>query len=83
MDLRRQINKWTREIHEQEKNFEKINEMTPLLVYKEGQSFGEIALANNKPRGGTIVTLTDCHYAIVTKDAYEKLIKKDVLIKQE
>ena len=64
----------------QQERFDSIDEMTACLVYEGGESFGELSLINNQTRGGTIVTLTDCHFAIVTRDAFEKLIKKDKLI---
>lgn len=51
--------------------------MTPLLVYTAGQSFGERAMLDNKKRAGTIITMTDCHFAIVGREAYDRLLKKD------
>ena len=41
-----------------------------------GKSFGELALINNKPRAATIKCLTDCHFAVISKNVYERLLKK-------
>lgn len=57
--------------------------MTPILVYETGMHFGELALINKKPRAGTVVTLTDCHFACVSAESYEKLLKKDTQLKME
>jgi CRP-like cAMP-binding protein len=52
------------------------------MVYKEvvqlgtGSSFGELALINNKPRAATIKCLSDCHFAVISKNVYEKVLKK-------
>jgi CRP-like cAMP-binding protein len=51
--------------------------MQPLLIYEAGMYFGELALLNKKPRAGTILTLTDCFFAVVDADVYERLLKKD------
>ena len=40
-------------------------------------SFGEGALQRNRrTRAGTIETLTDCFFAVVCADSYDKLLKK-------
>lgn len=57
--------------------------MTPILVYETGMHFGELALINKKPRAGTVVTLTDCYFACVSAESYEKLLKKDTQLKME
>ena len=41
-----------------------------------GKSFGELALINNKPRAATIKCLTDCHFAVISKNVYERILKK-------
>ena len=60
-----------------------LEDLKPTIVYEEGMYFGDISLVYKKPRNGSIVTLTDCHYAVVNSDAYEKLLKKDKLTKME
>ena len=64
-----------------EKSAETVDKMIPFIVYESGMSFGDLALINNRPRGGTIVTLSDCYFAVITAESYEKLIKKDKAIK--
>jgi CRP-like cAMP-binding protein len=34
---------------------------------KSGDTFGELALLNDKPRAATITCITDCHFAILGK----------------
>jgi len=41
-----------------------------------GKSFGDLALINNKPRAATIKCLTDCHFAVISKNVYERILKK-------
>ena len=45
--------------------------------------FGELSLINKKPRMGTIVTMTPCHFAVVNAEAYEKLLKKETQMRLE
>ena len=47
------------------------------MVFSEGMSFGERAMMDGRKRAGTVVTRTDCHYAVVGRDAYDRLLKKD------
>ena len=54
-----------------------IDDMAPLLVFENGVSFGELALLNNKPRAGTVVTLTDCFFAVINAESFDKLLRKD------
>jgi len=58
-------------------------EMTPLLVYEGGMYFGELSLLSKKPRAGTVVTISDCQFACVDAETYEKLLKKNSLLKME
>lgn len=41
-----------------------------------GKAFGELALINNKPRQATIRCVTDCHFAVISKNVYERILKK-------
>ena len=45
-------------------------------TYKGGNSFGEQALLNNKPRTATVRCLTECYFGVLNRDAYEKTISK-------
>ena len=41
-----------------------------VLTLKEGHSFGELALINNKPRSATITTISNCCFAILGRPEY-------------
>ena len=58
-----------------------MDEMVPLLVFDNGMSFGELALLRNKPRAGTVLTLTDCYFAVINADDFDILLKKDKALK--
>lgn len=53
-------------------------EEAPLFIeftqLKSGKSFGELALIKNKPRAATIRCVEDCHFAVMSKDDYEKVL---------
>ena len=59
------------------KKMTEIDEMVPLLVFDNGMSFGELALLSKKPRAGTVLTLTDCYFAVINANDFDKLLKKD------
>ena len=41
-----------------------------------GKSFGELALIKNKPRAATIKCLEDCHFAVMSKQDYQKVLQR-------
>ncbi|KAL4461406.1 hypothetical protein ABPG73_017683 [Tetrahymena malaccensis] len=41
----------------------------------EGESFGELALIDKKPRSATVTCLTDCHFITFDKISFDKIIK--------
>ena len=41
-----------------------------------GATFGEIALINNAPRSANVSAIEDCQFAILSRNDYEKVIKK-------
>ena len=43
---------------------------------KAGKSFCELALIKNQLRAATIQCLEDCHFAVIQKDDYEKVLQK-------
>eukprot|EP01017_Pseudomicrothorax_dubius_P034028 TRINITY_DN4617_c0_g1_i2.p1 TRINITY_DN4617_c0_g1~~TRINITY_DN4617_c0_g1_i2.p1 ORF type:complete len:745 (-),score=89.20 TRINITY_DN4617_c0_g1_i2:47-2281(-) len=45
-------------------------------VLRAGESFGELALINNKPRSATITCKEDCHFAILEKEYYKDILKE-------
>lgn len=50
--------------------------MTEVSVIKEGGSFGEQALLNEKPRAATIICTKDSHFATFNKFNYQRIIGK-------
>ena len=48
-----------------------------------GSSFGELALLNNEPRKATVQSVSDCYFAVITAESYDKLLKKDKAIKMQ
>ena len=40
-------------------------------------AFGERAMIDGRKRAGTIITRTDSFFAIVGREAYDRLLKKD------
>ena len=65
------------EIRNIENRVQTLPDLAPILVYEAGMTFGELALIQKKGRSGTIVTLSDCHFAVINADTYEKMLKKD------
>ena len=51
-------------------NLEKVLTMGP------GESFGELALINNKPRAATVIAITDLTLAVLSKKNFKSLISK-------
>lgn len=45
-------------------------------VLRNGKAFGELALIKNKPRAATIKCIDDCHFAVMSKADYEKVLQK-------
>lgn len=50
---------------------------------KAGKSFGELALIKNRPRAATITCIEDCHFAVMSKNDYEKVLQKIELKKMQ
>ena len=42
-----------------------------------GQSFGELSLIYDQPRAASIQAKTDCHFAVLEKDAYAAILLKE------
>jgi len=47
-----------------------------LVTLKAGDSFGELALISNKPRAATIYTREDCHFAVLTRTDYLRILSR-------
>ena len=56
------------------KKFENYKWFIEVVKLKTGGSFGELALVNDKPRAATIRCISDCYFAVLDRDAYEKII---------
>lgn len=50
--------------------------MLPVAQLSTGMAFGELALLKDQPRAATILCLTDCHFAVIGKSDYMKIIGK-------
>jgi CRP-like cAMP-binding protein len=40
-----------------------------------GESFGELALINDAKRAATVSCLTKCHFAILSREDFQKVLK--------
>lgn len=52
----------------------KIENMYEFIALDDGKAFGEAALINNAPRGGTILCKSDCHFAIINKENFSNIL---------
>lgn len=69
------------ELESLQKQMENTDEMIPIVIFDNGMSFGELALLSKKPRAGTVLTLTDCYFAVINAQDFDKLLKKDKALK--
>lgn len=58
------------------KTFELEHLFHEVAVLTDGNSFGELALISNKPRSATIICKKNCHFAVMQKQEYDKLIQR-------
>ncbi|CDW88479.1 cyclic nucleotide-binding domain containing protein [Stylonychia lemnae] len=63
-------------IEDIEEELQNIKEHQELMKLQSGQSFGELALITNKPRQANIMCLNDCHFAVMNKQDYERVLQK-------
>lgn len=52
------------------------NKLIEVIELGMGNSFGELALINNKPRLGTVRCNSDCHFAVLNKGLYSRVLSK-------
>ena len=45
-----------------------------LKTIKTGDSFGQLALMENKPRSASIICKEDCHFAILDKENFDGIL---------
>jgi CRP-like cAMP-binding protein len=50
--------------------------MIDVVILESGKSFGEKSLIEDKKRAGSVQAITDCHFAVLKKDAYIKFLRK-------
>ena len=48
--------------------------LTNVKSLKAGESFGELALIDNKPRAATIICKENCHLAVLEKNHFNKIL---------
>jgi CRP-like cAMP-binding protein len=51
--------------------------------YKEGDMFGEVAIVKDKPRQGSIKTLTRCRLVYLTREIFRRIFEKNPNIEKE
>jgi CRP-like cAMP-binding protein len=73
MNLTDQEKKYLDKIEEYEKNYDWLIDV---IILESGKSFGERSLIEDKPRAASIQAITDCHFAVLKKDAYIKFLRK-------
>lgn len=50
--------------------------MHEIGVCRKGDSFGELALLKKQPRGATIQCISDCHFSVLSKADFDRIIGK-------
>ena len=53
-----------------------VGNFSEVLVYQTGDSFGELALMKNQPRAATILCKTDCHFGVLEREGFMRIIGK-------
>lgn len=56
--------------------YENIKFFNGVALLKSGDSFGELAIINNEPRKATIKCMSDCKFAYLEKQEYDKALRK-------
>eukprot|EP00347_Sterkiella_histriomuscorum_P019194 403342576 len=74
---RKSMNRLSIRVEDQVKLFIEFTQL------KAGKSFGELALIKNRPRAATITCIEDCHFAVMSKNDYEKVLQKIELKKMQ
>lgn len=55
---------------------------TEVKVLPTGASFGELALIEKKPRAATIICKEECHFGVLDKNAFERILSRDCYISE-
>lgn len=56
--------------------YDNLEWFVEVITLTEGQSFGELALINSKPRAATIRAVTDCSFGVISRYDYKRIIEK-------
>lgn len=48
--------------------------LTEVKILNSGASFGELALLDKKPRAATIICKENCHFGVLDKNAFERIL---------
>lgn len=56
------------------------NEENKIKTLKLGDSFGELALLDNRPRAATIICDEDSYFAVLEKQLFDKILSKTILL---
>jgi CRP-like cAMP-binding protein len=49
-------------------------QMREVKVIQAGEAFGELALIKNMPRAASIICKQDCHFGVLDKSHYKKIL---------
>lgn len=56
--------------------YEELEWMVEVSLLATGANFGELALINNEPRAATIQCLSNCYFAVLSRENYAKTLRK-------
>lgn len=71
-----EINAKNYQMEEIQSQLETLNEYTELQKMGPGKSFGEKALITNSLRAANVICTKDCHFAVMAKNDYDKVLRK-------
>lgn len=74
--LRKACLKLLSKADQSERKYYRVNILKQIKVYGDYESFGELALITNKRRKAKIETITDTHFALLSKQDYSRTLLK-------
>ena len=80
--IKNKIKEMNADVEKRKEEMKGMPDMEFFKYYYSGGYFGERALQKPQPRAGSIRTVTDCHFAAINYDAYERLWKKEDMLKE-
>lgn len=69
---KKEVDKYER-VMMSEKN--QVSWMTEVAKFSAGDSFGELALINDDKRAATVSCLTNCNFAVINRENYQRVLK--------